>query len=71
MGKLIKHVLKQEKIVKEKDPENEGEFIEKKVFLNNVISYYDHNGRLRHLTEDELKKMSQNLNDVLKELSEL
>ena len=71
MEKLIKHVEKQVRKVQEPDPENEGEFIEKEIFLNNVIDFFDHNGRLRHFTEDELRAFSENLKNVLIELEKL
>ena len=40
---------------------------DKVVLLNYVVSYLDHNGRLRHHTEDELRRNLVNMNDALGE----
>lgn len=36
--------------------------------INYIISYPNHRGRIRHNTEDEIRKLSENLKEVIKEV---
>lgn len=83
--KLIKNVERQTRVVRELNPKIPGEYknaeiqdpkdetkkINKEIFLNNVIDFFDHNGRVRHMTEDELRRFSKNLNEVIKEFDQM
>ncbi len=44
------------------DPKSRPEIV------NHIISYPDHTGRLRHNTEDEIKEISANLQEVISEI---
>jgi hypothetical protein len=70
MVKYIKLITKQTRIEKEKKIVNgEEKIIEKEILLNNVVDFYDHNGRLRHMTEDEIRSMCKHFPKVLEELN--
>ena len=70
MEKLIKLITKKTRKIKEKKVENGKEIeIEKEIFLNNIVDFYDHNGRLRHMNECEIRKMCKHFPKVLEELN--
>lgn len=40
----------------------------RKEIINYIISYPDHRGRIRYYTEDEIKEIALNLQEVVKEI---